>query len=339
MSSMNDEQDIRSEEALRVLFEHVSRRLQPPVTDEEEIRKAVHAEWHRSTRKRRRRKQFMYWALAASVMLAVFLGLRTPPSPTTPVMVATIQKSVGEAILRQRAADDLIISNHLPLNIMSGQTVVTGAKAALSLGWSNGGSLRLDRETELIFISPGLVELVVGRIYFDSGSVAAKNTGKSSLTVNTDVAVVRHVGTQFMTRILDGSLTVNIREGAVSIEGARYDGTATAGQRIEIQADGGYEIDIEPGYGADWKWVEAITPPLNVEGRTILEFLNWVSRESGRPLKFESAAAKTIAASEELRGIVVVEPTRALEIFLQTTDLKAETADDVISIRLATADE
>ena len=339
MSSMNDEQDIRSEEALRVLFEHVSRRLQPPVRDEEEIRRAVLVEWRRSTRKRQRRNQFMYWALVASVLLAVFLGLRTPLGPTTPVLVATIEKSVGEAILRQHAAVARIISHDQPPNIMSGQTVITGAEAALSLSWSKGGSLRVDRETELIFISPTVVELVVGRIYFDSGLVAVGGAGKSSLTVNTDIAVVRHVGTQFMTRILDDSLTVSIREGAVSIEGVRYDGTATAGQRIEIQADGAYENDAEPGYGADWIWVEAIAPSLNLDGWTILEFLNWVSRESGRPLKFETASARTIAASEELRGIVDVEPTRALTIFLQTTDLKAETADDVISIRLATTGE
>jgi len=336
---MNEEQELRSEEALRVLFEHVSRRLQPPVADEEEIRKAVHAEWRLSARKRRRRNQFMYWALAASVMLAVFLGLRLPPGPTTPVMVATIEKSIGEIVLRQEEAGDLILSHDQPPNIMTGQTIVTGVDAGLSLMWFNGGSLRLDRETELLFISPIVVELITGRIYFDSGSVAAKNAGGSSFAVNTDIAIVRHVGTQFMTRVFDHVLTVSIREGAVSIEGSRYDGTATAGERVEIQTDGGYVIDAEPGFGDQWKWIEAIAPPMNLNGRTILEFLNWVSRESGRPLKFESASAKTIAASEELRGIVDVEPTRALEIFLQTTDLIAETADDVISIRLATADE
>ena len=336
---MNDEQDIRSEEALRVLFEHVSRRLQPPSRDEEEIREAVHAQWSRSTRRRRRRKQFVYWALAASVMLAVFVGLRSPPDLTTPVLVATIEKSFGEIVLRKEEARDLILSHHQPTNIMTGQTIVTGVDARLSLIWFNGGSLRLDQETEVRFISPSVVELIVGRIYFDSGSTAAKRAGGSSFAVSTDIAIVRHVGTQFMIGVFDRVLTVSIREGAVSIEGSRYDGTATAGERVEIQTDGGYVIDAEPGFGNQWNWIEAIAPSMNLNGRTILEFLNWVSRESGRPLKFESASAKAIAASEELRGIVDVEPTRALEIFLQTTDLEAETADDVISIRLATAGE
>ena len=339
MKSMNDERSSGSEEALRVLFEQGSRRLQPPAQDAEEIRKAVHAEWSQVARNHRRGRQFLFWALAASVVLAIFLGLRTQPIPTIPVIVATAEKSIGQVLIRQTDATDQSSMTQLATNIMTGQTIVTGADSALALSWSMGGSLRLDQKTQLIFVSPITVELIAGRIYFDSKSNTEEHSDRSSLTVQTPVATVRHVGTQFMTKFFDDSLTVSVREGAVSIEGLRYDATARAGQRIQIQADGDYTINEERGYGTEWQWVESIAPTLNPEGRTVLDFLNWVSRESGRSLKFESAKARLIAASSELRAPVLDEPTRALEIFLQTTDLKAETVDDVISVSLVTAGE
>ena len=112
-----------------------------------------------------------------------------------------------------------------------------------------------------------------------------------------------------------------------------------AGQRVTLRVDGSISKEARPGYGAEWQWVQSIAPPLDVDGLSVLILLNWVSRESGRPLKFESASAATIATGHVLKGTVEVEPMRALRIYLQTTDLESELIDDVISIRLATADE
>ena len=334
MTEMNDDQQGQSEEAMEALFRHASRRLRPPITDEKEIREAVHAQWLRMNRRRRRGRQTLYWAIAASLVLAGFLSVNISKTPVTYPTVAVIEKSIGEIALRQDAAADMARLRSNIRSFSSGQTVATGVDSALALGWSAGGSLRLDQETELIFISPTEVELLAGRIYFDSGSVAGPNTDESSLIVKTQVGVVKHVGTQFMTDLLDDSLTVSVREGVVSISGKGYTGTAMAGQQVILRADGAHSQEMRSTYGGEWQWVQSIAPPLDVDGLNVLTLLNWVSRESGRPLRFESASAREIASVHVLNGPVEVEPIRALGIYLQTTDLRSELVDDVISIRL-----
>ena len=338
MNSVKDDQDMKSELALQALFEQASSRLAPPAEDERQIRAAIHAEWSQLMGKRRRNRRFGSWALAASVLLAVFLTLntlRTPQAPATTELVATIERQKGDVGFTAPVPTRVGVAQ-----IFTGQTITTGTDSAVALAWIAGGSLRLDEETELLIVSASEVMLLSGRLYFDSMPGIPAPVANSSLTVTTTAGVVRHVGTQFMTEILDQSLTVNVREGVVAISGSNYNGQATAGQRIAILADGSVEIDARPGYGPDWQWVESIAPPLSLDGLTILEFLNWVSRESGRTLIFESPTAQAIAASELMRGNSgEADPIRALRIFLQTTDLQPEIVDDVISIRLAASDE
>ena len=339
MTGINDEEQIKSEEAMQALFQQASRRLQPPVADEEEIRQAIHAEWRQMNSQRRRKKQMAYWAMAASLVLVAFLSLNSTQTPEAYTQVAVIEKSIGEIALRINASGRTIIPGNQDRSVSSGQTITTGMDSALALAWSAGGSLRMGEETELVFVSPTEVELLAGQIYFDSGITIAAHPDVSLLSVNTRAGIIQHIGTQFMTKLVDDSLTVSVREGVVSIDGKNYVGTAMAGQQVTLRVDGSISKEARPGYGAEWQWVQSIAPPLDVDGLSVLILLNWVSRESGRPLKFESASAATIATAHVLKGTVEVEPMRALRIYLQTTDLESELIDDVISIRLATADE
>jgi hypothetical protein len=62
------------------------------------------------------------------------------------------------------------------------------------------------------------------------------------------------------------------------------------------------------------------------------DFLDWVSRESGRSLEYGSVAAETLARDTVMRGTVDLQPMRALELMLQTSDLVAKVHTGVIKI-------
>jgi len=329
MSETDDIRDREADQALQALFRLASHREHAPPEDERSIRDAIHSEWYVHTRKRRRSQLTVRWAIAASVVLAVILSARllyVPEVTEVPRLAATIERQIGE-LGRSRQGPD----------VFTGETIVTGADSALALAWSTGGSLRLDKATQIVLISPTEIELLAGRIYFDSLPGSPRTAVPQSLSIKTDAGVVHHLGTQFMTGMYGHTLIVSVREGSVSIIGDRYSGQARVGQRIEIHADGDHRVAAEPGYGADWQWVEAVAPTYRLDGRTVLDFLSWVSRESGRSLRFETQSAEQLAASIVLNGRVDIEPTRALRIFLQTTDLRSEIADNVITIRLAVA--
>ena len=78
------------------------------------------------------------------------------------------------------------------------------------------------------------------------------------------------------------------------------------------------------GTGADWEWIEAVSPAFDVDGRPVYEFLGWVGRETGYSLEFASADAERLARASLLRGSVERDPRSELRLRMLTTDLRAE---------------
>ena len=56
---------------------------------------------------------------------------------------------------------------------------------------------------------------------------------------------------------------------------------------------------------------------------TVYEFLQWVGRETGHTIRFESQAAETLAKHEQLRGAVNADPRTELRLRMMTVDLEA----------------
>jgi ferric-dicitrate binding protein FerR (iron transport regulator) len=146
---------------------------------------------------------------------------------------------------------------------------------------------------------------------------------KAKLTIRTDVGTVRHFGTQFITQTDGDELSVMVREGRVSIEGSHVNKTATVtvGQKLTVTRDGQttvHDIDVS---GGDWKWIEKTSPSFTLDNRPIFEFLTWVSRETGQPLRFTSSIVEDIVKEKEFRGVVEKEPSLALPYYMQLTGL------------------
>ena len=154
MNQINQEQDLRSDRALEELLGKAEPRPMPPRQDEESIRQAVRDEWDQVTNRRLRNRRVAQFALAASVLLAVFVSLNALRGPFDGKLlqqVAGIEKQFGDIT-----------------QLRNGQAVETGQESGLTLSWHDGGSLRLDQKTHVEFESDSEVYLPTGRIYFAS---------------------------------------------------------------------------------------------------------------------------------------------------------------------------
>jgi len=324
--------ELRSDEAFAELLGNAPPRAAPPASDEALIREAVHAEWQKVSGRHVRRRHITSFALAASVVLAVFVTLnllRAPIGDIRNQQMATIEKQFGEISVNSRIANAVQLAA-----IEGGDLLETGSESGLALGWHDGGSLRIDENTMVEFEAVNQIYLKYGRVYFDSedGPLSSQpaNGGAVELSIRTDHGVIRHLGTQYMTRVGADELVISVREGVVSIDG-KVTARASAGQQFAISASGSLTINDTNGVD-DWEWVEKSTPAVNLNDHSVAEALAWVSRESGRTISYASESAEIVARQALLRGDMELPPTRALEIFMMTVDLNARIEGEEIVV-------
>ncbi len=272
-----DEQDRtgtqEDEELVRRLLAEAGPRPPLPEEDLEAITAAARAAWRANVRPRvpaKRARRPLWLPLAAA--LAVAVGLASwwiSRGNRAPVAVARVEEVSGTVHLgsRQIAAGDPV---PLGAELRSGET----GRAALRL--TGDVDVRLDAETRLRFVSAAILELESGGLYVDSGS------GKGSIEVRTAIGTARDVGTQFLVRIADGAaLLVRVREGSVLTERGGQTYLIPAGRELVLRRDGTSEQRAAAGHGPGWDWVLGVSGVFDIEGRTLPEFLAWVSRETG----------------------------------------------------------
>jgi ferric-dicitrate binding protein FerR (iron transport regulator) len=323
------------EDSLEQLLRRVPPRRTPPPEDAAEVRQAVHEEWLAITGRRRMRRRVAVFASAASVLLALLFAanlLRAPGTP--PPVVATIEKSIG-AIYLLGDESDLMRTGELSI-LAVGQAVVTGPASGAALTLQDGGQLRIGADTRIEFMAGNTVFLESGRVYFDSHSSGPAAPGASDEAANflirTDQGTIAHVGTQFMVEHSGRTLVISVREGAVKIDGDYHDARASAGQRLTFEGRSRPVAGSMAGHGEAWSWVEATTPAMRVDNPTILQFLNWVARETGMSLQFSTPDAERIARDDNLVGRIDVPPTEALRTWMSTVDLEWRIEDGVIVV-------
>ena len=314
MSNDGDNAILESEKSFEDLLGRASPRRAPTADDTVAAKDAVHAEWLVVIHKRKRRRRFASFAAAASVLLAIAIIINVINAPLVKQpQVASINQSLGSIyVLGEQSR--LQATGNLS-SISAGQTIVTGKESGLGLAWGSGGSLRIDADSRVTFVSATVIKLESGRVYFDSMNLEAQ------LEVHTKHGVVTHLGTQYMSSVSAQSLSVSVREGSVSVDGLYYDGIAEERQRLTLTGSARPEVlNISP-FGDEWAWVEATAPPTSFDGKTVFEFLQWVARETGFEIEFESASVETVARTSFLSGDVDSEPRVALRQRLLTTDL------------------
>lgn len=320
-------------------LEQLLRRASPrPVPDAEAAaaaREAVRSEWQAVSGRHRSRRKVLRFAVAASVLVAVFSVFslfRVAEVGVT--QVASIQKSSGSIYVLGEQSE-LLRAEKLTA-IHEGQVIVTGDDAGIALTWSSGGSLRLDKNTEVDFRDHETVFLRSGQIYFDSqASELIANVGAVgpvSFQVETEHGVVSHVGTQFMTEVNAGKLKVSVREGQVDVAGQYYAQSASRGEQLVFSGRQRPLVLSFPEYGAAWDWIAAVSPSVSVNGKSVHEFLNWAGRELGMSIRYIDDDVERVARKTLLVGRIDTEPREALRLRMMTVALDWRSEEGVIYV-------
>jgi len=320
-----------SDDFLEELLGRAMPRTQPAAAAEQAARTKLRAQWRELTTKRRRRRVYAPLAAVASLALALAVAAvlqRGPEQTLQPVAVATVEVVVGTAL--QEPSDGSARTRLAASRVLhTGSGVTTGADSSLAMRWRDGSSVRLDQNTRVELTQNGEVQLVSGRLYVD----AEESAPAGQLVILTPVGRVWHLGTQYMTAVAATGVTLSVRRGRVQFNGPAASAEADAGVQLHVDASGSTTREAIPSYGELWQWVQSAAPAFSADGRTVADFLDWVSRESGRSIRYASPQAERLAQQTELRGRIDLQPMTALTAILETSDLGYEVHEGSLLIR------
>lgn len=332
----NREELLKRDEAIESILRSAPPRPVPSAADVAQARDAVREEWLALCGRRRTRRRLVSLAAAASIIGAIaasLFALRVPSA--LPVQVAAIDRSAGSVYLLDDRA--VLHELHDVPTLSTGQTLVTGGGGAVALTWLGGGSLRIDENSRIEFVSANEVFLHGGRVYFDSqpSALQARATPRATaaFAVGSVEGQVHHIGTQYMAGLSPDGLTVSVREGQVKVAGNTVDATATAGQQVRVRGNARPSYANISTHGGAWRWVEQISPEVTVDQRSAHEFIDWVARESGLDVRYQGDAVERLAHATRMSGgSGSLEPRAALVLLLQTTTLEAVIEDGSIIV-------
>lgn len=298
-----------------------------PLTDEAlgRIRASVETEFELIARRARRRRTVRWAALAAALaMLVVGGALRLRPVPQTPLLAGTIDRIDGGPLSVRSG----VFQSHVA---SAGESVHTGERwvaiGSVVISLAAGGTLRMAPGTSVEANRPNQMALHAGRAYFDFAP------GSAAFVLDTPVGSVEHLGTQFEAALVDSNVRVRVREGTVRIFGTSSTVTADKGTELSIPPSGVIVRRPIPTYGPEWAWVDALAPDYDIENKSLIDFLSWVGRETGRRVDFSDEHVRAVARVTLLHGSVQgLKPLDALDRVLSTTSLRFELQGDAIRV-------
>src|SRR5258708_952382 len=299
--------------------------------DRERVRAAVRQEWRATTLSARPQPRTIlrhpwYSALAAALAVVAlwFLFRGSVHSGAVVGQVARVLDGgveVRYGLIRHRA-----LAFGDPVRI--GDQLTAHGLVLLSLG--QGGTLRIAAGTTVVFPGATQVGLEQGLIYVDCPPQPATCDW---LRVTTIAGIIDHVGTEFEVLSDEQSVRIRVREGRIRFVGGSAALYAESG--TELLAAPGKRVARQPiaTYGRDWLWTAALAPDYQIEGRPLIEFLQWASRELGRPLEFADVHTPQVASQTILHGSIKgVDPLDALAQVLATTSLSYEISGGTIRV-------
>lgn len=335
MSDTDDPNPDTSDSAVeRILVNHLATK---PLDAEalNRVRAAVQDAWEATSRptalpRTRTARHWASWAgiAVAACMLGAVVGLFVAGQP------ASERKLLGSLA---RTRDGTIevgerFFGHRSLAV--GDAVRVGdeftARGAALLVLTQGGTLRVAAGSVIEVASASQLQLMRGAIYVDK---PAGLPNADRLSVATRAGLVEHVGTEFEVFSDAQIVRIRVREGQVRFSGALGAQLVSAGAELVAASDGQVTRGSVPTYGRDWQWTVALAPEFALEGRSLDDYLQWISRELGRTVVFADARARESARRTILHGTVRSPATLdALAEVLSSTSLTYELADGAIRV-------
>ena len=292
---------------------------QPP--DDTRVYRHVRREWRKGAARQRFRRWALPVALAASVVLAVAMFLQPPPSAPGKIAIGTVARVAGEAGALPAIGE----------MVYAGDILETGTTQKLSVLINNAESLRLDENTTLAFVAKDEFRLESGRVYADTGNFMYRDRG---LVIHTTMGTVTDVGTQFAVQVAAERLDVAVREGRVDVSHGANEFVAVAGERLQLGSDDEPAVVALEPHDPYWNWTLSLAPVFDIENKSLLDFLRWAARETGRELEFEDNELRMSAMRTDLHGSIAdFDPIEAVESVLAATNYRYRIQADRIVIK------
>jgi ferric-dicitrate binding protein FerR (iron transport regulator) len=322
--------DCSQDTDLAALLRASGTRAQPSGAALASVRAAVAEEWQATVAARKRRSSIGRWSVAAAVATAaVGLWITRPMYLAPAVQVASIERMEGTVSVQNRDQDGWHPAS-AAVPIHRGDRLRTGTGGRIAVKLPDGLGIRLDENTVLAFESGSRASLAQGAVYVDSGG--SHGDSVASLEVATTAGTVRHLGTQYQARLSDVGLQVAVREGQVAIAIAGHDVVATAGEQLTVR-DQQVHRDSIAANSNTWSWIGSVTPPFNIEGKSVDSFLTWAARETGRTVVYASPEAARRAHSVTLNGSIAgLSPDSSIDAVLSSTTLRPSRTDGQIRV-------
>lgn len=317
MNSPNDNQETRKlteEETIQRLLRAAGRRPELPEhtrqTWEATLRQAL-----QGTADNKRRYRAIAGALSTILLLLAGYWFVSLPEAGKETPFARVVNIVGAAYVGSENDKQLL---QIDTPIDSGKLLETNENAYLAVALKDA-NIRLNSQTRLR-VYRSYIELLDGQVYVDNHSVS------EAIVVDTPLAEIRDIGTQFTVAYNATGVVGAVREGSIQVKvGAnKYNASAKpdAAQRVSVSNKKDIKKTRVSKRGAEWDWTLYVTPPFAIEGRSAYEFLSWAARELGVQLTFDTSRTQRYAQKTILHGdISNLQPDNAVEVILITTEL------------------
>jgi len=280
----------------------------------------VRREWSRGNTWLRPARWAVPLALAASILIA--FGLNESDNAPQARAIGAVTVLTGDAQTAGLAVGD---------NIFTGDVLDTSNRQGLSLLFADDISVRLDADTLLRADSASEFTLLAGRVYIDTGD---RIYADRHVTVNTASGTATDIGTQFSVGLDNADMSVAVREGQVDLKEGGQVYSAMRGEKVTVRPGKAAQFDTVSVRGEEWDWAVALAPTFDIENKSVLEFLKWVSRETGMALEIESDAVRMETMRPRLHGSVDgMSPLEALDAVLATTQFEYSIEGDTITVR------
>jgi ferric-dicitrate binding protein FerR (iron transport regulator) len=271
-------------------------------------------------------------ALAASLVVAavIVFKLQAPPG-AGPVSFGTIAKVDGNVTIRHSGDQQSMRVTDL-VGVHVGDTLATASGARVALGLESGSSLRINTGSEVEIVAAGRIALRSGTVYFDSNSARVNG----SFEIETPLGLVRHVGTQFEASLVGSGLRIRVREGAVAFNDATRELVASIGEVVHIEGAGPPQRGAIAVDDDAWSWAVDLALLPVAEEYSLPEVLAWISRETGRDVRYADPAVQARAQTIILYDLGNLTPQETLAVLRSTTGFEYRETNDGLLVVSAT---
>ena len=299
MAIENDDADIAA------LLARIGKRSDPPLDLRDRVLQASQIELQRTLRRRRSR----FGALVAiAATLVVVAGI------TFESQIADGGPAIGW--VAEASGDTLPMSGAVRQG-----TEISTSRGYLRLMLYSGVSVRLDKGTRVEFSADDSLHLKTGRLYVDSGA-------SRPILVETPRGSITDIGTQFEVVVDVDRVAVAVREGSViySNQGAETALHADSGWGdLLVASSVGLRQSSRATTDQEWDWILSTSTGLG-RRNTVAAIVNWIARERGFEVEWDSESTQVAASS--ISKATIVTPEALPEPRIDVLELLSTTSFD-----------